>query len=88
VSDNRLSETQLAASVAHGRLTDPADDAQQSVPEPREGSTLHYALLRTPPAARTRVIHALDLIQTISHAIVAVQEPQVANTKLQALPMT
>jgi len=69
--------------VAQGRFTDPADEAPLHAVEPREGSTLHYALLRTPQPVRTQAIHALNLLQTISQALTGVQEPQIAHTKLQ-----
>lgn len=49
---------------------------------PREGSTLYYCLLWTPPAARQRFIERLNLIQSLSRTLEDVQEPQVAEHKI------
>jgi len=50
---------------------------------PRVGSSMHYALLRLDEVMRTKLLHTLDLLQSISGCIADVQEPPVAQTKLQ-----
>lgn len=48
----------------------------------REGSSLHYSLLWTPPGARQRFVERLHLIQTLSTTLEEVQDPQVAEHKI------
>jgi len=49
----------------------------------REGSSLYYATLRMDTLDRTQTIHALEFVRILSHCLSGVQEPGVAQTKLQ-----
>ncbi|ASJ75226.1 hypothetical protein [Granulosicoccus antarcticus] len=46
------------------------------------GSTLHYSLLWTEPAARQRFIERLELVHALGTTLEAVHEPQVAERKI------
>lgn len=93
MSKNKLGETPLAATIAKGQMSDPAQPSDlatgsaQSVSGStqtlRDGSTLYYATLRMDEQDRLQAINALGLIKTLSSCLTGVQEPNVAQTKLQ-----
>jgi len=58
-------------------------DSNTAGPSLREGSTLYYATLRMDESDRNKALNALALIQTLSQCLTGVQEPTVAQTKLQ-----
>lgn len=91
MSDNKLDQTPIAATIAEGRMQAPeGNDAAASTThesntrvQPRDGSTLHYATLRMETDARDRLLRTLNLTNTVSASLLGVQEAQVAQTKLQ-----
>ncbi len=84
---NKLNQTPLAETIAKGQnqddLNPPSMHNADGVRQPREGSTLHYATLRMDTPARERVLCVFELTHAIASTLVGVQEPGVAQTKLQ-----
>ena len=57
-------------------------DAGHGAIRPRDGSSLHYALLWTAPDARARFLDALALIRTLARTLDDVHDPGVAERKI------
>ncbi len=82
--DNKLKQTPLAATIAQGKLSESEPAPTEAVMrEPREGSTLHYTILRLPHNVRHRVLRTLALTDTIASCLIGVREAPVVQTKLQ-----
>lgn len=56
--------------------------SDESVSQPREGSSLYYSLLWVAPEARERFISRLSLIDALATTLEDVQEPTVAQQKI------
>jgi len=94
VSNNKVDQTPLAATIAKGQMQElaehPSADISEALKqaantrlEPRDGSTLYYATSRLSVDTRSRLLCTISLINAVSTSLVGVQEAQVAQTKLQ-----
>ena len=91
MSNNKLDQTPLAATIAKGQMQTPTDhtladalsQASDTRLEPRDGATLHYATLRMNTEARARLLCTISLTNSVSESLMGVQDAQVAQTKLQ-----
>lgn len=94
MSNNKLDQTPLAATIAKGQRQAQANDtstasrellehASDTRLEPRDGSTLHYATSRIGADARARLLCTMSLTNAVSSSLAGVQEAVVAQTKLQ-----
>ena len=72
----------MSASGGEARAEEAMADDGHGAIRPREGSTLHYALLWTKPAARERFLARLALIRTLARTLDDVNDPGVAERKV------